>query len=105
MRQNEYTMPLFVHQDGTLAVHGGDIRGLVVEADSFEELRSELLRLAPRLLHSNHGLSEEEIAQASLRMVLRPVEGAAHPAPESHSLPAPRVLWEDSPHIKSMAYG
>ncbi len=24
MRQSEYIMPVFVHNDGTLAVHGGD---------------------------------------------------------------------------------
>ena len=105
MRQSEYIMPVFVHNDGTLAVHGGDIRGLVIEADTFEELRAELVRLAPGLLRSNHGLSEEEIAHASLRMVLRPVDETAQPDPEVHRPPAPRVLWEDSPRIKTMAYG
>ena len=43
MSQHEYTVPLFIHEDGTLAMHGSDIRGLVIEADTFEEMRAELL--------------------------------------------------------------
>ena len=103
MAQHEYTMPLFVHDDGTLAVHGGDIRGLVIEADTFEELRAELIRLAPRLLRSNHGLTNEEIGHASLHMVFRDVEDAAQPALEARTPHTPKLLWEDSPHIKTMA--
>lgn len=76
MSQLEYTTPLFIHEDGTLAVHGGDIRGLVIEAGTLDELRSELRRVAPRLLRSNHGLTDDEIAQASLRLVLRGAEDA-----------------------------
>ena len=48
MSRHEYTTPLFVHDDGTLAVHGGDIRGLVIEADTLDELRSELHQTAHR---------------------------------------------------------
>ena len=106
MSQHEYMTPLFMHEDGTFAVHGGDIRGLVVEADTLDELRSELRRIAPRLLRSNHGLTEDEIAQASLRLVLRPAEdaeGVATFSPESLASQAPRLFWEDNPRITTMA--
>ena len=103
MSQHEYTTPLFIHEDGTLAVHGGDIQGLVVEAQTLDEMRSELIRLAPRLLRSNHGLTDEEIADASLRLVLREVEEAAQPVPKSRTPQAPRLLWEDNPRIMTTA--
>ncbi len=70
MNRNEYTVNLFLYQDGTVAAHSGDIRGLVLEAGNFEEMRSELIRVAPRLLQSNHGLTDEQIEQASIRLVL-----------------------------------
>ena len=106
MSQHEYTTPLFIHEDGTLAVHGGDIRGLVIEADTLDEMRSELHRIAPRLLRSNHGLTDEEIAHASLRLVpcgVEGAEGAAQPAPKSRTPQSPQLLWEDSPRITTMA--
>ena len=103
MSQHEYTVPLFIHEDGTLAMHGSDIRGLVIEADTFEEMRAELLRLAPRLLRSNHGLTEEEIEQVSLRLVLRDLEDADHPVAKSRSPQSPKVLWEDDPRIMACA--
>lgn len=107
MSQLEYTTPLFIHEDGTLAVHGGDIRGLVIEADTLDELRSELRRVAPRLLRSNHGLTDDEIAQASLRLVLRGAEDAegmvATVDPESIASQPPRLFWEDNPRITTMA--
>ena len=103
MSQHEYTTPLFIHEDGTLAVHGGDIRGLVIEAATLDEMRSELLRVTPRLLRSNHGLTDEEIAHASLRLVPCGAEGAAQPAPKSRTPQSPKLLWEDDPRITTMA--
>ena len=107
MSQHEYTTPLFIHEDGTLAVHGGDIRGLVVEADTLDEMRSELLRIAPRLLRSNHGLTDEEIAHASLRLVpcgVEEAEGALQFPPKARTPQSPQLLWEDNPHITTMAF-
>ena len=106
MSQHEYTTPLFVYEDGTLAVHGGDIRGLVIEADTLDELRSELHRIVPRLLRANHGLTDNEIAHASLRLVpcgVNDAEGAAQSASESHPNQSPQLLWEDNPRITTMA--
>lgn len=107
MSQAEYMTPFFIYEDGTFAVHGGDIQGLVVEADTLDELRSELRRIAPRLLRSNHGLTDDEIAQASLRLVLCEAEDAegvvATVNPESIAPQPPRLFWEDSPRITTMA--
>ena len=111
MSQHEYITPLFIHEDGTLAVHGGNIRGLIVETDTLDEMRSELLRITPRLLRSNHGLTDEEIEHASLRLVPRSMvgaegaegaEGAVEPAPKSHTPQSPQLLWEDNPRIMTM---
>ena len=104
MNHNEYTASLFVHEDGTLAVHGGDIRGLVIEVDNVAELREELLRVAPELLRSNHGLSDEEIAQASIRLVFHDTEAhVASPDSKPHTAVRPRLLWEDDPRITACA--
>ena len=106
MSQHEYITPLFMHEDGTLAVHGGDIRGLVVEADTLDEMRSELLRIAPRLLRSNHGLTDEDMAHVSLRLVLCAVEDgkdAFQCVPKSRVRQTPQLLWEDDPRITTMA--
>ena len=105
MSEHEYTTSLFIHEDGTLAVHGGDIRGLVIEADTFEEMRAELLRLAPRLLRSNHGLTDEEIARASLRVVLRDVEDAVQSVPKARTPRSPTLYWQDHPRFMAMACG
>ena len=102
MSQREFTVPLFIYDDGRLAVHGSEIRGLVIEVDTFDEVREELLRLVPALLRSNHGLTEEEIAHVSLCVSLRDMEEDAvvsKPcAPHS-----PKLFWEDNPNIVSVA--
>lgn len=103
MSQHEYTTPLFVHADGTLAVHGGDIRGLVIEVDTLEEMRAELLRVAPRLLRSNHGLSDDEIEQASLRLVPCAVKDDAQTVSYVRTPQSPKLLWEDNPRVMTMA--
>ena len=100
MKQNEFSVNLSVYEDGTLAVHGGDIRGLIIEANGIEEMREELLRIAPRLLRSNHGLTDEEVGQASIRLVLRaPHDASTQARPKSQTALHPRLLWEDDPRI------
>ena len=106
MSQHEYTTPLFVHEDGTLAVHGSDIRGLIVETDTLNEMRSELLRIAPRLLRSNHGLTDEEMAHVTLRLVpcgVEDGEDASQCDPKSRAHQSLQLLWEDNPHITTIA--
>ena len=102
MSQSEFRVDLFVYADGTLAVHGGDIRGLVIETDDIRELRSELYRIVPRLLSTNHGLSKKEIEQVTIRVILREAEDAGKRGRTSH--PAhPQILWEDNPRIMAVA--
>ncbi len=104
MSQNEYTVNLFFYEDGTLAAHSGDIRGLVIETDDFADMREELLRVAPRLLRSNHGLTDAEIEQTSIRLVFRDVEDqAVQPEPKPRRPCAPRLLWEDDPRLTACA--
>ena len=100
MSQHEFRVDLFVHADGTLAVHGGDVRGLVIEADDIREIRSELYRIVPRLLETNHGLSKEEIKEeATIRVMLR--DAPQDSADETASYP--RILWGDEPRITAAA--
>ena len=95
--RHEYTMPLFVYRDGTLAVHSGDIHGLVIETRDIEELQEELHHIAAELLESNHGLTDEELEQASIRLVLRiPHDEEDHTA-KSTGFASPRILWGEDP--------
>ena len=102
MSQSEFRVDLFVHADGTLAVHGGDIRGLVIETDDIHELRSELYRIVPRLLKTNHGLSKKEIEQVTIRVILRNAPGEAGPEQTLHAA-YPQIVWEDDPRIMAVA--
>ena len=47
-----------------------DIRGLVLEVKSVDELHSELLRVTERLLRMNHGLTDEELSTVQLNVTL-----------------------------------
>ena len=62
--QHEFTVKLIVDEDGIIMAQGEDIQGLVLETKSMEEMSKELVRLIPRLLRSNHNLSDDEIANA-----------------------------------------
>ena len=103
MNQDEYTADLFVYEDGTLAVHGGTVRGLVIETGSIEKMRKELFRVVPQLLRSNHGLTDKEIENVTLRLVRRNVDDSVHPTPKSRAPSCPRLLWEDDPRMTACA--
>lgn len=108
MKQHEYTATVFTYPNGRLAVHGNSIQGLVLEIDSIDEMRSELLRIVPILLRANHGLNDEEVACATLRLSFHdaPSEDAdfiRHPSRSSQSQ-VPTLLWEDSPSIPTAVY-
>ena len=104
MSQNEYTVNLFFYEDGTLAAHSGNIRGLVIETADFAEMREELLRVAPRLLRSNHGLTDAEIEQASIRLVFCDAEDqVVQPEQKPRTPCSPRLLWEDDPRLTAHA--
>jgi len=61
MAKNVFYADAVIAPDGIITVTSEDIRGLVLEADKGQELDDELIRVAGRLLQSNHGLTDEEI--------------------------------------------
>lgn len=106
MEQHEYRATVYIYPGGRMAVHGNNIRGLILEVDSIDEMRSELHRLVPILLRDNHGLSSEEIESATLLL-------SFHDAPPgdtdlihhpSHPHQTPTLLWEDSPYVSELVY-
>ncbi|MCY3595243.1 MAG: DUF1902 domain-containing protein [Bacteroidetes bacterium] len=108
MDQHEYMATVYIYPDGRMAVHGNSLRGLVLEVDTIDEMRSELLRLVPILLRDNHGLNDSEIANVTLRL-------SFHDAPPEDTdlvdrpLPSRQaqtltLLWEDSPYVQATTY-
>ena len=93
MQNRYFAVDIYCYKDGTLAVTSQDISGLVLEAASFRELYPELLRVARRLLRSNHGLTEEQASEAELHASLHddPSETNLSSAPE----PGPRLIVHD----------
>ena len=71
---------IYCYRDGTMAATSKDITGLVLEASSFRELRAELIRVARRLLRSNHGLAGEELANAELHARLHGEPNETNPS-------------------------
>ena len=99
-----FFIPVLSYEDGTLAVVDSDIKGLIIEVSSFDELLIELPRVAYRLLRSNHQLTDEEIAQATLSLEVLPFADTVHQEKTS-SLPSlPRVLWGDRERSHSLEY-
>lgn len=68
-------MNIYCYSDSTLVAQSDDIRGLVLETDNYPEMRDELIRVAAELLATNHGLSDDQIADATLSVVLRDAPG------------------------------
>lgn len=63
MKNNEYEIHAFWDKEALVWVaESKDVKGLVTEADSFEELREKLQRLIPELLEAN-GIKTEEYIQ------------------------------------------
>ena len=74
-----------------------DIRGLVLEVDSLDELQTELLWVSERLLRSNHGLTDAQIAEVQLNVTLQnDDELSASPS-------RPRILLEDQRAVQAVA--
>ncbi len=63
-----FSVTVLVYEDGTLAVTDSDITGLITEVRTFDKLLVELPRVASDLLRLNHGLADEQIAIATLRL-------------------------------------
>ncbi|MXW14936.1 MAG: hypothetical protein F4069_09325 [Rhodothermaceae bacterium] len=108
MDQHEYTATVYIYPGGRMAVHGNSLRGLVLEVDTLDEMRSELLRLVPILLWDNHELDDSEIANVTLRLSFHdtPSEDAdlIDPPTPSPQAQIPTLLWEDSPCVQVTTY-
>lgn len=86
---------LYVYRDGTCVVTGDTIRGLVIEADTFDQMHSELCRLVPLLLRSNHGLTDEDISRSILGMTMRKVPEEDVSESLAHATQPPMIQWQD----------
>ena len=100
---HEFKVTLFVYEDGTFAAQGDDLRGLVLETESFDEMRKELLRLTPRLLRANHGLSDDEIKDVRINVSTCYVRDDKRKQPRRRSRRVPRLMWEDIPPFRAVA--
>ena len=89
MSQHEFGVDPFVHAGGTLAVHGGEVRGLIIETDDIHELRSELYRIVPRLLVTNHGLSRDAEPLTSTSWTIDPGQPPRERSDSRREPPAP----------------
>lgn len=74
-----------------------DIRGLVLEVKSVDELHGELLRVTERLLKTNHGLTDEEIGKVQLNVTLL---GRKEDPPATQR---PRILFDDQRAVSAAA--
>ena len=91
---------VLVYEDGTLAITDSDIKGLVIEVDSFHELFVELLQVASDLLELNHGLNDEQIAESVLRIEFKFVTDTVRQRKTSPRLHFQRYFWVTiNPHI------
>ncbi len=93
--KSAYTVSLFYYGNGIWGARGDDIKGLVLEGESLDEIRRELIRIAPQLLRSNHGLTDAEIEKVSLYVEYRE-------SPEFARTKQGRLFqlyWEDTPQL------
>lgn len=89
-----FRVNLFVHEDGTFAVTGENLGGLVLETESIKEMRKELLRLTPHLLRTNHGLSEEEINNVRIHISMCRMVNGKQKLFQQLPKRAPHLMWE-----------
>ena len=87
-----FSATVLVYEDGTLAITDSDIKGLIIEVDSFHELFVELLQVASDLLELNHGLTDEQIAESVLRIEFKFVTDTVRQRKTSPPTSFPAVL-------------
>ena len=90
MSQHQYSVTVIAHLDGVFTTTDSEIRGLVLETESFREMRDELWRVGLLLLRSNHNLSSEEIDNTVIYVKVR-VDQEDNLEP----LIRPRLLYEE----------
>ena len=90
MSQHQYNVTVIAHLDGVFTTTDSEIRGLILETESFREMRDELCRVSSLLLRSNHNLSSEDIDNTVIDVKVR-VDQEDNLEP----LISPRVRYED----------
>lgn len=88
-----FSATVLVYEDGTLAITDSDIKGLIIEVETFHELIVELRLVASDLLALNHGLTDEQIAESELRIEFKFTTDADD---QKRGLPRaslPKVSW------------
>ena len=63
-----FSATVLVHENGTLAITDSDIKGLIIEVDTFHDLFVELRQVASDLLDLNHGLTDEQATENLLSL-------------------------------------
>ena len=101
---NCFSVTVSVHDDGTLAITESDIKGLIIEVDSYKELLFELLRIASRLLQSNHGLTDEQISESVLRLEFKPIASMNYQQEPTSFTSLPAVSWGNNELAGSLQY-
>ena len=87
MSKYKFKVPVYVGSS-RFCVRNSEIKGLVLEVDTLEELEKELHLVVPYLLEKNHNISPDRFAEVTL--VVGPGDGdAPHPA----AVNSPIVLW------------
>lgn len=84
---------VLVYRDGTLAITDSDIKGLIIEVDTFPELFVELTRVVPHLLELNHNLDVGKLSECELHLDFVFVEEPSV-KPEQRDFPSfPEIRW------------
>ena len=101
MLKKEFTVDVTLFNNGTLVATSKDILGLVLEVDSFDELREELLTICPILLVENHGLTEDDFENVLIRADVK--KEAVQISPTSKQIRPALIVQEDSSQISMHA--
>ena len=94
MLKREFTVDVVLHKSGTLVATSKDISGLVLEVNSFDELREEILTICPVLLVENHGFEEIECRNVLIRANV--IKESKYTNPSSKPCLPALIIQEDS---------
>ena len=87
MVKESYTVNVLSYKDGTMVATSDDIQGLVMEINSYDELKRELQYLCPSLLMNNHGLTEDELLNIVINVIVRNKETQDNSSPSKPNGP------------------
>ena len=97
MAKVRYVVNALVYTDGTIVVTSDEIKGLVMEVNSYDELKEELIYLGKVLLMGNHGLTEDDLLNVEYIVKMKETNNRASPSN------GPRVYIQENPSSLAMA--